>query len=417
MMIVGNGQLQEFNGPVKNIDFILKFIFVCLAISIIWHSFMSLFGFGYPWTTFLFDPTDRFNDFWNSVYSSRNLRPYQEESPAIPAYFPFAYVFFYLFSFFSKGCSSLVFLLALFLTFIKSIKSIYSYISCYNITVYFKLFLIFLLAYPTIFSIDRGNLDIIVALAIIIFFFSYMEGKFLVACLWLVFAASLKGYPLIYLAYPLFFRKDIRFTLLSFILFIAVSFFAFLLFDGDLNENVKSFFYSLQRYRETYVIGFGSVKYNSDIYDLIKLIIIYIAGKSGYITFSQSFLAIYHWVAFGIVILGIAKLYFSHLDNFRAIAIITVLALIFPDVSSDYKFCLMLLPLAIFIFQFPKLAGRPNLILMLMIIQLVPKKFIYIYGVAVLQFINAIALSVMLVILLTDIFYTKSMKPFNKCLP
>lgn len=83
-------------------------------------------GHHFPETSFLFDRGDRFNDWNNSVLSAANLNPYFEPSPAIAAYFPFSYLFFYLGSLFNKFYSILFYLSTSITVFIYGFQKLYS---------------------------------------------------------------------------------------------------------------------------------------------------------------------------------------------------------------------------------------------------------------------------------------------------
>ena len=47
----------------RKIELVMLIIFLGTTISIIYHYFMGLKGYGYPYNTFLFRPDDRLMDF------------------------------------------------------------------------------------------------------------------------------------------------------------------------------------------------------------------------------------------------------------------------------------------------------------------------------------------------------------------
>ena len=62
---------------------------VCLSAALLYHAILGSMGMSWPWTSFLFMPQDRFNDWHNSVAQAASGDPYFfHGTPALAAYFP-----------------------------------------------------------------------------------------------------------------------------------------------------------------------------------------------------------------------------------------------------------------------------------------------------------------------------------------
>jgi hypothetical protein len=73
--------------------FFAMFILAGFALAACYHTAMRHFlNRGFPWNTYLFDPSDRFNDWHNPVRDARSMDPYYKYRTA--NYFPFAYMAF-----------------------------------------------------------------------------------------------------------------------------------------------------------------------------------------------------------------------------------------------------------------------------------------------------------------------------------
>jgi hypothetical protein len=164
-------------------------------------------GKPYPYNTFLYQPWDRFMDYHNMVGMCRNLDPYNEGTRS--GYPPFANIFFFPFSRLSPDFGLLVFTLlpaaTLALTSWHLLRSVPLFFRT-GATVF-----LFLLSYPFLFAIDRGNLDLWIFVGVTIFLLNYgARSPFRrdIACSGLAFAISLKMYPITLLLLP---AKDRRY--------------------------------------------------------------------------------------------------------------------------------------------------------------------------------------------------------------
>jgi Glycosyltransferase family 87 len=178
-------------------------------------------GSGYPGNTFLFMPSDMYGDFFNMYWMAHALDPYNTGSRS--GYPPFANSVFWLFSLISfdypsaRTISALrpfPFSLCLFLfipigAFVALLFRRLKYFPLNERAL--VILTIFLLSYPSLFAIDRANLDLYVTTLLAYFIFNYSsksETSRSLAALALAVAIALKVYPLLF---TLIYIKDRRY--------------------------------------------------------------------------------------------------------------------------------------------------------------------------------------------------------------
>jgi hypothetical protein len=113
---------------------------------------------------------------------------------------------------------------------------------------YTQLFLVFsVLSIPMLVDLDRGNVQS-VALAGTIFFFAYgLRGKWVVAILWLLFAASLKPYLLIF-SIAFLSKRNFRTHALMGVAFCSLNVLLMQAFSGNFLEGFRSMWEANARY-------------------------------------------------------------------------------------------------------------------------------------------------------------------------
>src|SRR5581483_10764527 len=149
------------SGAIVSIDkirLVSMIILVGFVVAVLFHGLFLKRG--YPWDTFLFDPHDRFMDFYGSYDVARHLDPYF--SHGIANYFPLAYLILYpltrandpllmLVSYLMFVCGFIFCYAEYFLRHIKAEMGRYAYFQ--------SLVIILFLSYPTLILLDRANLD------------------------------------------------------------------------------------------------------------------------------------------------------------------------------------------------------------------------------------------------------------------
>lgn len=162
--------------------------------AVIFHYVMAYYlGHGYPYSTFLFLPRDHFND-WNNTY--RYARHFLNGQPAPFVYFPFAFLVVGI----ATVLPMSVGLALLSLAYVAALAGLlWRYALNVLPGVQLKLqyaFILVVMAYPVLFTADRGNLEMLVFLAVGgMFFFVYRRRSDWGAGLCLAAAIAMKLYP------------------------------------------------------------------------------------------------------------------------------------------------------------------------------------------------------------------------------
>ena len=373
----------------SRIRFYSIFILIGLLVAILFHYSMSKFlGLNYPWNTFLFDPSDRFNDWYNSVFSAATMDPYFKNGVAISAYFPFAYVLLQLGSLFSKTGSLLAYLsvsvglLALGIGVFWHIQlgpKIKSNVSRHWSRDLFVISTTF--CYPLIFALDRGNLDIWVA-ALCLIYVAVLRTRYgLFGFLTLSIAISLKGYPAAFLLLAIVDKQYLS-ALWTIIVSLVLTIFALNYFNGGIEHNFYGFMHGLRAYREIYVLGLGSIHFSSDPYNGFRLIFMVLF----HLELTQNarfwFLEIYNTLSLLFVIMGVYFVLFVPVPRWRRVMAACLLIILFPNVANDYKL-LVLLPGLFVLFVDTDNGRRAKKSLIYIAILMIPKSYFYIEDVSI----------------------------------
>jgi hypothetical protein len=358
--------------------FINLSIFLYIA-QLVYFSILHYLGHDFPETSFLFDQGDRFNDWNNSVLSAANLNPYFEPSPALATYFPFSYLFFYLGSLFNKSYSILFYISTSITVFIYGLQRLYlsvsppsspsnSFLTKNNFLI---VLLILLFEYPTLFCLDRGNLDLFLSGIIALALSFYFSKKYALFGFFIAIASAFKGFPLIFLILLL---KERRFYTIIFTigLFILLNLCALMLYKGGIFVNFASFLNFLSKFKEVYLIGNGSLHFFSDFYNFGKLFIIGLHFESqiaNYYKYYSLFITAFLLFASYCILFRIK-------DNIEACGLCIIMSIVYPCAINDYKLT-MLYSLLILLLT----AKGSNLkLLVLLACILSPKNYFIIHG-------------------------------------
>jgi len=387
--------------PSTNIHWALKLIFSGLVVAVILHSVYSFFGAGYPWNTFLFDPNDRFNDWFNSVDQATSNNPYHATGPALATYFPASYVLFKIGFGLHGVFGKLIYLCVTAILFAGAFATInQSLFKNCSLPLYdkFALLILSIFSYPVLFSIDRGNIDLWISLLCAIFIFSNALKFEIVGVIALSLAISFKGYPAAFLLLLLSERKYLAF-LTSVILAILLTLIPMVFMWDGFDSNLDGFIKNLHMYKEIYVIGHGSLFASSDPYNALRLLFFSLFGIEKEVSESVYHFYKYFSAIFAIVIS--VYVLFVQKTKWKKIIAVSILAILFPYVANDYKLC-MLLP-GFYMLIFENLEIKKNKYIFLSIcLLLIPKSFFFIHGKSVSMVINPIILSWLVFLVVHD---------------
>jgi hypothetical protein len=364
---------------------------------------MQYSGKGFPWTTFLFIPADRFADWNNSVVAASTLRPYLVETKAVSAYFPFTYeVFSLIHNLFPTGSIPIY----IFISILLLSLGIGSIAWQEKINKFYLLTLIpsCVILYPVLFSIDRGNIDVWISSLCIIYVALLRSRHYWIGFACLSLAISMKGYPLAFLvlAVPERRFKAIFLSLIASLLLTATS---LSLMTGRFLENLEGFLSCLGRYRDVYVIGPNSLFASSDPYNGIRTLNIFngaqvldIAEWSAYI------LKFYNPIS---LVFACASAFFvvlnPKLEYWKQVLVICLVTILFPNVANDYKLT-MLLPGLLLLITKPDSYKKYFWMLTMLCLLMIPKSYFFYKNLGITNIINPILLLCIASMILIEYF-------------
>jgi len=335
-----------------NIEKVLFWYMVTLSILslIAWQIILikgQFFGMNYPYNTFLYYQHMHFNDFtgYDGIFIEF-IKSGKFDTSSLFSYFPMAaygYIFFYyisplgainvyLLSIFSSVCTSVV-ILGYVLRHSHKAKMFWVII-----------ILTMLTSYPVMFLIDRGNIEGILWMFILLGCFALMYENFLVAGVCFAVAASMKLYPIVFLLLLWSKHKYKEFVMSVFILILITILAAYGL-TGSLCETFDMVFSGqsgLVRTNEPLQDHFNSTGFSHSLFSAIKQLLFVLEYPMNRLIFIS-------YAMFTITIL--IFLYLSRicrLPLINQIFTLTILSLFLPYFSYDYTLIHLYIPWGLF---------------------------------------------------------------------
>lgn len=331
-------------------------VLVGLSASIFKHFLFGHFlGLGYPDNSFLFNPNDRFNDFFNMLDACKDNNPYSSVNFLPSVYFPVANSFFFLLykiSFDNKIISVIIFIVSFLCLFIlilsKAVKGA-------DVKIW-QAVIIFGMAYGTLFSIDRMNLELILFLFVFLSTYFFSKERYFLSAILLCFPICMKLYPCVFL---IFFLKEKKFREFGIAILTCslMSIISVLTFKGNAINNLVLFKNALNSFSEFYS-GASGLSYNLSVYGSLKILVLAIVkffNHSGLddksINIYVNHILKYPYLIFVFIYSSFIFLYVMLIEKeyWKILFLITSLILLLPHVSFDYKLLHIFVSLCFFL--------------------------------------------------------------------
>ena len=402
------------------VTYFFTVVVACLILACIYHSLLSVAGYGFPWDTFLFMPEDRYNDWHNSVAAAATLDPYFAPRRALSVYFPFAYVVFLAGSGHFWAASAALYLAVSFGLLGGAVGYTWrrgrqaeggpGEADAKELAL---LFLAVLLSYPVLFALDRGNLEVWIA-SMCVFYVAALGTRHE----WLGFAAlsiaiAVKGYPVAFLVLALA-RRSYLSTVLCGLAAVALNLFALAMMKGGIVHNVQGWMLNLGAFQQLYVLGPNSLFATSDPYNGIRSLVWIVPDAWRYLVpaggavpsieaWSAAILRPYTALSFSFAVCGALFALAVPARNWQRVMAICLVVLLFPNVANDYKLC-MLLPGVLALVLEEDRSPRGWIALALACLLMVPKSYYFFAGghIGVTNLINPVLLLVLAVVVIAD---------------
>lgn len=370
-----NNDLQS-----KKVELVTTIILIGFVVAVFFHYCMGAYlNIGFPYNTFLFVPGDKFNDLFNVLHTSSDFNPYSQKIGFEPAlYFPFMYLFLYPLELLLSQWEFLTFFVIALIGFLVIVN--YSVLTRGNsITVnsFRNIFILSVMTYPVLFTLDRGNLEAFVFIGLAVSIFLFYKQYYYLSAFSLAMVISMKGYPALFLILFLKERKLKPLTVCVFSTGLLVMG-GLLLLNGGVYQNLMGLLYGLSYFTQNYIInGLGSHN-NYSLYGLVRMIVLLVLKLPDSIAILAklfSLLSIIIFIVITIVIL------IKNLAFWEQLTLISCSILLFMHISAPYKFLILYIPLWFF-FLDSNLSKRNIVCAILFGLLLIPKEY---FNIAVLQ--------------------------------
>jgi hypothetical protein len=407
----------ENNLIIQKIKIISIIVLIGLISSILFHYVFQI-NSGYPNNTFLFLPSDRFNDFYGvaEAESIKNFNPYFNQSYSDTGlYLPLGYYFIWIFSIFKIPISLVVYLCLATAIFVFLIYKMLP-----NVSQNFKFIAIvsiLFLSYGYIYAIDRANVELYLAGSILAFFYFYSKGKIHLSIVFIALAAASKIYPILFILIPI---SDKKYKEAIYCIFytILIAIIPLFFLKGGFINNLN---YILTGFEIKDVSVYSDNVYKGTSEFLQPGLSLFSVLKIFNIKFGFNIWNLFNYYKIIVVVIAIfSALYVTLIPTnlWKKAFIITANILILPHISFDYKLLLILPSLILFLKDEWDNKKFTYIITILFGLLLIPKAYYYleffkspatgIHDISISTILNPILIcSIFTLIIVVDFFSLK----------
>lgn len=331
----------------KRISVLILIILLGFCVSVFYHYALGVYdGKGYPYNTFLFVPSDRFSDFSRVVQANQNLNPYF--GPHHMFQYPFLNFMGFAFSLIPLSYAIPIFIILV--TEFMIMACLYSLKTEGQPTNWTNVLILSLLTFPFLFEIDRGNFDGILFIFMALFMFSFTKEKFTLSAIFLSLAIAMKPFPAVFLLLFLA-EKKFKEAIIAVTSTAVVSLISLLSFQGGFWANLSAAL-SIARFPDAigssgYFEANNFVFHSMSLFTMFKVYFIE-AGIIHTINMS-SFASLYIKVVLLAFIPITLYVIFIEKELWKRAAILSIVMVIFPQISGDYRLLYMFIPLFLFL--------------------------------------------------------------------
>ncbi len=361
----------EINKEIKEakIRYIVTIILIGFVTSVFFHYFQGVYqNLPYPHNTFLFLPSDKFNDFFNFYNLLQYQEPYFGNHQSVQ--YPFSNLIGYAFTILPRTTAFIVYTaLFMYAFIIFAVLFTYPENSKKHIS---ELLIISLLTYPILFTLDRGNPESYVFISLLGFIYFYEKKEYLLTVIFLSSAIAMKLFPIVFVIIYLS-DKKYKEVLLTGLFTCVLTIFSLLFFKGGIYENLVQIIRGANLVRLNVFLGGDLVVQRGvSLFTLAK--IFFIETDLIYKVNMAKFLSIYIIIAVALGLFIAVYVVLVEKEFWKKVAILVVAMLLLPHVSADYKLIHIFLPLFLFI-NTPRSSRLDGLYIALFGLLLIPKDY------------------------------------------
>jgi hypothetical protein len=416
-----NGISQDV--VLKRIRFCRRFLAAGFILGVAFCVFYAVFlGRDYPYSTFLFRPWDRFQDFLGVLRMTADRNPYHMKTvigvlghypTEASNYFPFTHLLLYPFTLINEYASLTIYsLLVIGFSVFASATAPGAGLS-YNRGQRFLNVLVFtLMSYPLLFTIDRGNIEGIIFIFLSCAAWLYLSGrgKWAAACIGL--AASIKGFPILFLV---LFVKERRWKelLIGVAVPVCLTLVALLFLKGGVFENLTLLRETLRNFSDFLLIKWTGITHSVSLFGMAYAYWVILNHAFMDLASLRQIVANYYVVAGIIGLAAVAFVFVSRIEFWKAWFVLVAAVQLLPFPSYDYKLIHTLVPMFLLI-----RSGKENrwtgAYLALLCLIVVPKGFwILFMDVRCGTIVNPLLISAVCIMIVVEQYYESKLTPLR----
>lgn len=316
------------------------------------YVFAFYMGRGYPSSTFLFNPSDRFTpeapgfgnhifgDLYGTWQHTKDASPYLSPGVFYPSnYLPATHLLLKPLSWIDYRLAAGIFLIGS-LTVIVAL--FWRRIEVEDrLTRSLLTIVLGCLTYPVLLALDRGNVDLLVFFALWAMLLLILRGWWVTAAVALSIAASMKGIPALFVV--LFVQaRQWRAIAVTVVVSAVLTVTALAMMRGGIYANVQGLATSLKGFDSVSAQGTNGLHYVTTVAGLLGVLEHYFRGMAGLASSSSV-------VAGALLVVVVAATLLLPLELWERVTLLAVAVIMVPPVSYDYRLTLMLLPILLFL--------------------------------------------------------------------
>lgn len=388
---------QSYSNGGNKLKMISTIVIIGFTLSVIFHYVLGNYAGleRYYYRTFLFDPADKFNDFYNIYRATGNLDPY---SAPVSVYFPFTFIVMYLFTLFNEH-----FAFALFLLLFGGYFIWYTFRNMPMVPVSdrrMNVFVLTFMSYPVLFNFDRGNVEVFVFICVTLFIIFYQKERDLPAVLFLSLAIAMKLYPGVFVILYLADRKY-RNIIATACTTAVVSLSSAAVLNGGILHSLEGLRRNLAGFNITYLITKDGLQHNSSLYGVIRMI-----AKP--LPQVQPLIDHYTVIALAFFVVMVIYIVVKEDTLWKKAALLVFSMVLLPQVSFDYKLVHLFLPLMLFV-NTDKASRFDRAFTIMFGLLIIPKDYIQLgHAISIAVFLNPLLMLVITALIVFERFERSS---------
>lgn len=322
---------------------------LCLGFlfSVVFHYVCGYYlKLGYPYNTFLFNPSDHFYDFYHVYKITMDFNA--GRFPYV-AYFPFTHIIISLLTLLPKGAALLLTIAVFGLTLVLQLFRFAVNQIGNRLQKVQTLAILGFMSYPVLFSIDRANIEVLIYVLLSCFlYFYYVRRLRWASILFLSAAIAMKYYPAVLLILFLSDRKykEALYAALCAI-GLTVAGYGFMMVETHrgLLQVIKSSASGVKGFVNVYSIGMGGLTHSHSLWSLAGVAKLTLNKPASL----EPLLPVYTLVATAIIVAIAFYVIKVEQHAWRKVALLVVAMVVLPYTSGDYTLIHLYLPMVLFL--------------------------------------------------------------------